>query len=333
LETATIARKPEIDMKRREVITLLGGSAAWPLVAHAQPRRSAKIGILNLAPTPAEEGLKRGLRELGHVEGRTVSYEARYADGRQERLDALAAELLALRPNVIASSTTEAILAIRRVNKTVPIVMTATSDPIGSDLIASLSRPGGFTTGVTLLSSDVAGKRLELLKEIAPNISRVAVLAYKNHPPTAPMYKETQAAARALKVETMLLEVETAGIEGAFESIRNARMQAVIVQHTVAFVPHVPQIAALTIKYRLPAIHEIRAFADAGGLMSYGANIEAAGRRAAAYVDKILKGVKPGDLPVEQPTRFELIVNLKAARTLGLTVAALLLASADETID
>ena len=190
-------------MKRRDFIRLVGGAvacpAAWPAAALAQrsPRFST-VGILNLAPTDAEDGLKRGLRELGYVEGRNIAYEARYADGQLERLDRLATELLALKPALIASSTTQAIQAIRRISTAVPIVMTAISDPIGSGLIATLSRPGGNTTGVTLQSSDVAGKRLELLKEVAP-VSRVAVLCYKHHPPTALMFKETQLAAHVLE--------------------------------------------------------------------------------------------------------------------------------------
>ena len=325
-------------MKRRDVITLLGGAVAcpavWPATSLAQraPRFST-VGILNLASTDAEDGLKRGLRELGHVEGRNIAYEARYADGRLERLDRLAAELLALKPALIASSTTQAIQAIRRISTTVPIVMTATSDPIGSGLIATLARPGGNTTGVTLLSSDVAGKRLEFLKEIAPNVSRVAVLCYKHHPPTALMFKETQLAAQALDIQLRLLEADTAGLDAAFEDIRRTGMQGLIAQHTVAFVPHIPRIAALAAECRLPSIHEIRQYPAAGGLMSYGANIESLGHRAANFADRILKGAKPGDLPVEQPTKFELIVNRKAAAALGIAVPETLLTLVDEAID
>lgn len=325
-------------MKRREFIGLLAGAVASPAIgpgaAHAQANRKIpKVGILNLAPTDSENGLKRGLRELGYIEGRNIAFEARYADGQQDRLDRLASELLTLKPALIASSTTQAIQAIRRVNTAMPIVMTATSDPIGSGLIASLARPGGNTTGVTLLSSDVAGKRVELLKEIAPQVSRVAVLAYKDHPPTALMFKETQLAAQALNIELRLIEVDTAGIEAAFEEINRTRMHALIAQHTVAFVPHIPQIAALAAERRLPSIHEIRQFAAAGGLMSYGANIENLGHRSANFADRILKGARPGDLPVEQPTKFELIVNRKAATALGLTVPETLLSVVDEAIE
>src|SRR5262245_15358258 len=281
-------------MKRRDFIRLVGGAVAspavWPAAALAQraPRFST-VGILNLAPTDSENGLKLGLRELGYVEGRNIAYEARYADGQQERLDRLAAELLALKPALIASSTTQAIQAIRRVNTAVPIVMTAISDPIGSGLISTLARPGGSTTGVTLQSSDVAGKRLELLKEIAPQVSRVAVLCYKHHPPTALMFKETQLAAQALDIQLRLLEADTAGIEAAFDDIRRTGMQALIAQHTVAFVPHIPRIAALAAECRLPSIHEIRQYPAAGGLMSYGANIASLGHRAANFADRILK--------------------------------------------
>lgn len=180
--------------------------------------------------------------------------------------------LLALGVDLMASSTTQAIEAIRNLNATIPIVMTATSDPIGSGLIDNLSRPGN-TTGVTLLSSDVAGKRIELLKEVAPHVSRIAVLAYKNHPPTALMFKETQAAARALQIEVQLLEVDAVDIENAFEATRKANAQAMVVQQSVAFVTHIPRIAELAAKYHLPSVHEIRAYPVAGGLMSYGTNI------------------------------------------------------------
>ena len=320
-------------MKRREFIKLLSVTAAWPLAAHAQqPQRVPKIGILNLAPTSSEQGLKRGLRDLGYVEGRNIIFEARYAEGQQDRLGGLATELLGLKPDVVASATTQAIHAIRHVSATIPIVMTATSDPIGSSLIDSLSRPG-HTTGVTLLSSDVAGKHVELLKEITPDLSHVVVLAYKNHPPTALMFKESETAARALKIKLQLLEVDTKDIETAFQAIHKTSAQALIVQQSVAFVSHIPRIAALAAEHRLPSIHEIRAYVNAGGLMSYGTNVENLGYRAASFVDKILKGAHPGDLPVEQPTRFELVINLKAAKALGLTVPPTLLARADEVIE
>ena len=194
-----------------------------------------------------------------------------------------------------------------------------------------MSRPGN-TTGVTLLSSDVAGKRVELLKEVAPHVSRIAVLAYKNHPPTALMFKETQAAARVLQIEVQLLEVDAVDIEVAFEAARKSNAQAMVVQQSVAFVTHIPRIAALAGKYHLPSIHEIRAYPVAGGLMSYGTNIENLGR-AAIFVDKILKGTKADDLPVEQPTRFELVINLKAAKALDLAIPPTLLARADEVIE
>ena len=260
-------------MRRREVLSVLGAAAAWPLTARAQGQKIHKVGILNLGPTSSEVGLKRGLRELGYAEGRNIIFETRYANGRQERLGELAKELLTLGVDLIASSTTQAIEAIRNLNATIPIVMTATSDPIGSGLIDNLSRPGN-TTGVTLLSSDVAGKRVELLKEVAPHVSRIAVLAYKNHPPTALMFKETQAAARVLQIEVQLLEVDAVDIEVAFEAARKSNAQAMVVQQSVAFVTHIPRIAALAGKYHLPSIHEIRAYPVAGGLMSYGTNIE-----------------------------------------------------------
>ena len=233
------------------------------------------------------------------------------------------------------SGTTEAILAIRRIDRTIPVVMSAISDPIGSGLIASLARPGGNTTGLTLLSTDLAAKRLQLLRELVPHVKRVAVLAYWPHQPTTLLFREHRMAAEKLDVQLQLHKAESIDeIENAFEIMTREGAEAVIVQQNSAWNGYLKQIADLANKRRLPAIHEFSSdFPSAGGLASYGPSRFDLGRRAAFYVDKILKGAKPSDLPVEQPTKFELVLNRKTAKALGLTVPPTLLASADEVIE
>ena len=321
-------------MRRREVITLFGSAAAWTAAARAQTaQKIPRIGILDLAPTNAEPGLRQGLRELGYIEGQNIIIEARYADGRQERLPELAAELLRLKMDIIASATTQAIQAVRRADPAIPIVMTNISDPIGSGLAESLSHPGGNTTGVTMLSTDAAAKRLALLKEAFPALKRVAVLAYRQHPPTALLFNESGAAAKALELEVQLLEVELDEIEQAFTTILRGNAGALVVQQATALNPFRPRIAELAIEHRLPTMHEVRPFVEVGGLMAYGASPIERGHRSAAYVNKILKGARPGDLPIEQATRFHLIINLRTAKALGLEIPPTLLARADEVIE
>jgi putative tryptophan/tyrosine transport system substrate-binding protein len=321
-------------MRRREVIALFGTAAAWTAAARAQTaQKIPRIGILDLAPTNSEPGLRRGLRELGYVEGQNVTIESRYADGRQERLPELAAELLRLKMDIIASATTQAVQAVRRADPAIPIVMTNMSDPIGSGLADSLSHPGGNTTGVTMLSTDGAAKRLALLKEAFPALKRVAVLAYGRHSPTALLFRESAEAAKALDLEVQLLEVELDEIEQAFTTILRETAGAVVVQQATALNPFRQRIAELAIEHRLPTMHEVRPFVEVGGLMAYGANPLERGHRSAAYIDKILKGARPGDLPIEQATRFYLIINLTTAKALGLEIPPTLLARADEVIE
>jgi putative tryptophan/tyrosine transport system substrate-binding protein len=324
-------------VNRRAFITLLGGAAAtWPLAARTQQAgKLARVGFLTLnsGPTVNNEGFEHGLRELGYVEGHNLVLIYRWAAGRRDRLVDLARNLLQLKVDVLASNTTEAITAIRTVDKTVPIVMTAISDPIGSELVASFARPGANTTGVTLFSTELAGKRLELLKEVVPRLTRVAVLAERDHPPTVGFVSETQAAAQVLRLALQIVETRPEGIAEAFRSIADARVDALIVQQTSSFNLHLRQIAELAIGQRLPTVHQNRQFVELNGLMAYGPSIFALGERAAWYVDRILKGTKPADLPVEQPTRFELIVNLKTAKALGLDLPTTLLARADEVIE
>jgi putative ABC transport system substrate-binding protein len=324
-------------MKRREFITLLGGAAAmWPLVARGQQAgRLVRIGFLSggAGPNPNVYGFQHGLRQLGYVEGRNLVLIYRWATAQRASVVDLSQELLELNVDVLASHTTEAIAAIRSLNAAVPVVMTAISDPIGSGLVASFARPGGNTTGLTLFSNELAGKRLEMLGQLVPQFRRVAILAERDRPPTATLVSETQTAAHALNLALQTYEVRPEEIAEALRSIGQERADAVIVQQNLSFTPYLRQIADLAISYRLPTVHPTREFVEAGGLLAYGPNLFALGERAAWYVDRILKGTKPADLPVEQPTKFELILNLKTAKALGLQVPPSLLATADELIE
>jgi len=325
-------------MRRRAFIGLLGGAVVWPIATHAQsPAPLARIGFIGLGagPSPSSEGLRRGLRALGYVEGQNLVFLYRWAAGQTERLVNFVTELQELKVDVFASNTTEAIQAIRKINKTIPVVMVAISDPIGSSLVESFARPGGNTTGVTLYSTELAGKRLELLKDVAPKLQRIAILAQRNHPPTIALVEETRAAATAVGVELQVFSVhpDPEEIASAFRSISKASADAVIVQQSVSFNIYMRQVADLAISLRLPTIQQAREFVAAGGLMSYGPNLSALGQRAAYYVDRILKGTSPTDLPVEQPSTFELVVNLRTAKTLGLSIPPTVLARADEVIE
>ena len=267
------------------------------------------------------------------MEGQNLIILYRWAAGRKDRLVDLAKELLQLKVDLFASISTEAILAIRDLNNTTPIVMTSVSDPIGNKLVASFARPGGNTTGVTLSSTDLATKRLGLLKDVVPNLSRVAILVERDHPPTVTMIKETQAAAGGMQIELQILEVRAEQIRDAFKSMERTRPDALIVQQTTTFNAYTKEIADLALDARLPSVHENREYVRAGGLIAYGPDFFALGQRAAYYVDRILKGTNPADLPVEQPTKFVLALNLKCAKTLGVTVPPALLATADEVIE
>jgi putative ABC transport system substrate-binding protein len=324
-------------MRRRDFISLVGGSAvAWPLAARAQQAsRLVRIGFVSggAGPNPNVYGFQHGLRQLGYVEGQNLVLIYRWAAAQRASVVDLAQELLELNVDVLASHTTEAIAAIRSLNAAVPVVMTAISDPIGSGLVASFARPGGNTSGVTLFSNELAGKRLEMLGQLVPQFRRVAILAERDRPPTATLVSETQTAAHALSLALQSYEVRPEEIAEALRSIEQERADAVIVQQNLSFTPYLRQIADLAISYRLPTVHPTREFVEAGGLLAYGPNLFALGERAAWYVDRILKGTKPADLPVEQPTRFELILNLKTAKALGLQVPPSLLATADELIE
>ena len=308
---------------------------AVPLAADAQRPEVPRIGVLaSFAPAdPRVEALKQGLRNLGRLEGQNVELEYRYANNKVERLPQLAAELVRLKVDLIVTGGEAGIRAARDATGTIPIVMANSSDPVGTGLIASLARPGGNITGLSLLNPDLGGKRLALLKETVPKVSRVAVLWNPTNAAKPLELKSTQVAAEALGVRVTSVEVrEPTDFAPAFAAIGKARSNALITFADPLTLAHRRQIGEFALKNRLPTIAELREFAEAGGLVTYGANLLDLYRRAATYVDKILKGAKPADLPVEQPTKFELVINLKTAKALGLTISQSVLIRADEVI-
>jgi putative ABC transport system substrate-binding protein len=324
-------------MRRRELI--LGAAAlATPLAAHAQRKAMRVIGLSSPFSRADSEtwhrAFRRGLGDLGWVEGENLRIESRYADGRDERLPGLVAELIAAKVDVLVVSVASDAVIAARATKTIPIVMASAGDPVASGLIASLARPGGNVTGLTQISTDLSGKRLELLKELAPGTSRLAVLWDPRDPTAVLTWREIQAFAQQLGIDLHSLEVQRADqLDGAFESIINAKDNAITPLPAPVFVVNERRIADFALKNRLPSMFHLPEFAHAGGLMTYGPDRADLFRRAASYVDKILKGAKPADLPVEQPTKFQFVLNLKTARALGLTVPRLLLAQADEVIE
>jgi putative ABC transport system substrate-binding protein len=327
-------------MKRREFITLLGGAAAWPLVASAQqPGRIARIGYLasNLANQGPLDAFRQGLRDLGYVEGRNVVIEYRDAQGKLEPLAALAAELVALKVDVIVASSTAAALAAKQATTVVPIVFGSVPDPVATGLVASLARPGGNVTGLSNLNADLVGKCLEYLTQAVPGIGRVAVLwqpgAFGERTEKEMLIAEERAA-RTLGIQLQFVEARgAADIDNAFSEITGARSDALTVLVSGMLLGERRRLVDIAAKNRLPVVYTFRELVDAGGLMSYGPSLADLFRRAASYVDKILKGTKPADLPVEQPTKFDLVINLKTAKALGLAVPPTLLARADEVIE
>jgi putative tryptophan/tyrosine transport system substrate-binding protein len=326
-----------VTTRRAFIATLAGGLVAAPLAAEAQQAaKIARIGYLavNLAASPHTR--EAGLRDLGYVEGRNVVIESRDAEGKFERLPALAAELVALKVDVIVTGSTPAAVAAKQATKTIPIVFAAAADPVASGLVTSLARPGGNVTGLSALAPELVGKCLELLTQAVPGVSRVAVLwqpGGHGERTEKDMLKEAEVAARALGVRVQFLEARgPADIDRAFSDMTRARAGALTVWTTAMFVIERRRLVDLAVKNRLPTVFPWREGVDAGGLMSYGANFADLYRRAATYVDKILKGAKPADLPVEQPTKFELVINLKTAKALGLTIPQSLLGRADEII-
>jgi putative ABC transport system substrate-binding protein len=273
------------------------------------------------------------MKELGYTEGKNLVIESRFSGGKLDRLPDLMSELIRLKVDLIVSPSTEAILMVREANRAMPVVMASISDPLGSGLVDSLAHPGGNITGLSLVSTELAGKRLELLKEVVPRVRRVALLVLRNHSPTRLLVPEMERVAQGLKITVHPVEIATPDeFESAFASINHARANGLFVQNNNVFSPNASQIAKLAAKHRIPAMGASRGFPDAGGLMSYAPDVTAMWRRCAYYVDKILKGAKPADLPVEQPTKFEFIINLKAAKQIGLTIPPNVLVRADKVI-
>src|SRR5215813_2041862 len=325
-------------MDRRAFITIVGRSVlAMPLVEAQQPAKIPRIGLLGGGSASAVAGridaLRHGLRDLGYVEGKTIVIEQMWAEGKLDRLPALAAELVRLKVDAIVSAGPTVTRACKDAHITTPIVMAFDDDPVGSGFVASLARPGGNITGLSSLSPGLSAKQLELLKEILPRLSRVAVLGSLIHPGTAQSLKEMEIAARAFKVQLHYFNViDPSSIDTAFGAARKERADAVLVLTSVVTTTQRGKIIDLAAKDRLPAIYFTAEWVEAGGLLAYGASFTDLFRRAATYVDKILKGAKPADLPIEQPTKFELVINMKTAKTLGLTVPQSVLLRADELI-
>jgi putative tryptophan/tyrosine transport system substrate-binding protein len=329
---------PFDQLKRREFITLLGGAAAiWPLSARAQQTAKVPtIGYLGTAAAaawaPWTTAFVRRLRDLGWIEGRTVAIQYRWADGRSERWAEFAAEFVRLQVDVIVSGGNAAVAA-KQVSTAIPIVFTMVDDPVGTGLVASLARPGGNVTGLAMQSIDLVGKRLALLREVIPDLRRLAIMANVEYPFAALEMAEAQTAARALGLDAATFEIRRAeDIAPAFEALQD-RADALYVVGDALVMTHRVRINTLALSGRLPTIHVVREMVEAGGLISYGANFADLFRRAADYVDKILHGAKPSEIPVEQPTKFNLVINLTAAKALMLKVPEAFLLRADEVIE
>jgi putative ABC transport system substrate-binding protein len=309
------------------VATLCAMLFALCTIAEAQqPKKVARVGYL-IAGTPSTQApytnaFRQGLRDLGYIEGQTIAIEYRfYAQEKLEQLRILAAELVSLKVDVIVTGGATATRSVKEATNTVPIVMAQDPDPVGNGFVTSLGRPGGNITGLSSLVAELGGKRLELLRELLPGLSRVAVFGTSTNPANAHQVTEVELAARPIGVKLQFLDVlDPKSIETAFEAATKTHADAVLVLGAPLFIPQRTKIAELAIKSRLPAMYSRSEFVEDGGLMTYGASISDLHRRAVTYVDKILKGAKPADLPVEQPTKFELIINLKAAKQIGLTI-------------
>ena len=320
-------------MKRRQFITLLGGVAGWPLAARAQQPKVPTIGVLvigNIDPEPFWREFRQGLRDLGYVEGQNIRFEFRSAEGHLDRLPELAAELVRLKVDVIVTWFTPTALAAKQATHEIPIVMAETGDPIGTGLIASLPRPGGNVTGMAAVTAELSGKCVQLIRDMLPWARRVTALANATDLFSKPFLEQIKLGGEATGTTINAIEVSSSEeFEHAFVGMEQDRPDAVIVQ------PSLPtkRAAELALTHRVPAVSVPRWFAEEGGLMSYSAKYDELFRKAAVYVDKILKGARPADLPVEQPTHFELVINLKTARALGLEVPSMLLARADEVIE
>ena len=327
-------------MDRRAFIgSLTGGLLAAPLAAEAQQAaKVARIGVLHPgAPATSAHfaaAFDQGLRKHGYREGRNIVVERRFAEAKAERISEIAAALVRLKVDVIVTSTDAGIAAVKQQTQTIPIVMANSTDPVATGFVASLARPGGNVTGLSSISPALSAKRLELLKEAVPGLSRVAIMWSPDVRGSVLDYKETESAARSLRLQLQSVEVSHPDdFDRAFSAFTTARAEALTVASFPVAFRNRSQLASLAQKSRLPSMYGLREFVDAGGLMAYGPNYTEGWRRAATYVDRILKGAKPGDLPIEQPTKFELVINLKTAKALGLTIPPSLLQRADQVIE
>ena len=325
-------------MRRRDFIKVIAGlAAAWPLAARAQTPAGKiyRVGILQPGkpPEPLVEALRERLKELGYREGHNIAYEYRWAEGKNERLLELAKELVDVKVDVITTLSTPAALAAKSVTKTIPIVFTGVGDPVGAGVVPSLSHPGGNVTGISTLATELSAKRLELLKEIVPNAAPVAMVWNDTNPSMVLSAREAQNAADTLDLNLQSIGVhDLISFDAAFATISSSHFNALLTLVDPFTREHRQRIVDFAAQRRLPAIYESREFVDAGGLVSYGPSFPALQRRAADYVSMIFKGGKPADIPIEQPTKFELIINLKTAKELGLTMPLTVLARADELI-
>jgi putative ABC transport system substrate-binding protein len=326
-------------MRRRKLITLLGGTAlAWPLVARAQqPAKLPTIGYLGPATRTLDSerlaAFVKRLRDLGWIDDRTIAIEYRWAEGRNERLAETATEFVRLKMDVIVTSATPPTVAVKQATSVIPIVFAAVGDPVGAGVVESLARPGGNATGLSLQQTDAAGKRIELLREVVPGLRRLAIMANSGSRSVLLDMREAQAATRVLGLEAVTSDIRLPeDITPAFDALKG-RVDAIYVCNDPLAVTNRVRINTLALGMRLPTMFGAREFVEAGGLMSYGANFPELYRRAAELVDKILRGAKPADLPVEQPTKFDLVINLTTAKALGLGLSPTLLARADEVIE
>ncbi len=323
-------------MRRRTFIAILGAAAAWPVAARAQKTaRMPRLGVL-LYSTPQDDpqarALQDGLRDLGYIDGQNISIEYRFAEGKVERLPDLAADLVRLKPDLLFPIGGDVAPFVSKATRTIPIVFVISADPLQLGLVASLARPGGNATGFSFLQDELASKRLELLKEVAPRISRVAFLSNPDHPDNE--LRLAQPAATALGVHLQPIEMRGPNdLDGALQAVTQASVDALYVVASRQTVASLPRIVNFATKNELPLAGGWGAWAQAGGLLSYGPNVGEIVRNAASYVDKIFKGAKPGDLPVQQPTRFELIINLRSAKALGLSIPESLLLRADKVLE
>jgi putative ABC transport system substrate-binding protein len=317
---------------RLAAVVLLLLVAAPVTEAQQQAGKVPRIGVLTFTQMTAalQQAFRQGLRDHGYVEGQNILVEWRAAEGRPDRAKALAVELVQLKVDVIVANLTPAVQAAKDATSTIPIVMASAGDPVGTGFVASLARPGGNITGMTGISAELSGKRIELLRELIPGLTRVGLLVNASNPFAKPFVDETQVAAKRTGVQLFVVDVRRPQeVDAAFSALTKQRVGAVIVDGALT----AWQAAELAVQHRLPSLSNQRHFVDSGGLMSHGAQLADVHRRAASYVDKILKGAKPGNLPVEQPTRFELVINLRTAKALGLTIAPSLLLRADHAIE